>query len=107
MATTLNKKIDVNAWFGKLVSFPMAPRRQFHRLVVLGIATLLIVTAAHLYLFYRIQSYNFLSGTAVDDAPAPKVNQGKLKNVLDRYAQKANTRVDVGVLVSPVADPAK
>ncbi len=91
---------------GKFV-FPIRPRRQFRRLMILATALFFAVFVLHIYLFYRIESGAVFQGVPSPAATIPAVNEAKLETVLFRFENKAVIRSAALGLVPVVADPSR
>lgn len=91
----------------KIFFFPMSPRRQFFRLMVVLLVLFLALASFHAYFFYRISSHDIFQTSAVQAPTGPTVNEQKLTSVLSRYDAKEATRATAPALVPPVLEPSK
>ncbi len=88
-------------------SFPIAPYRQFRRLMIGGSILLIAVICVHMYLFQSILSHNIFQSTGIQAPVAPVVNAKKLDSVLSRYEAKSQTRLQLQTNPVSITDPGK
>lgn len=101
------KNFSMKGKLSKFFSFPIAPYRQFKRLLFISIALFIGLVVYHIYFFKSAASIDVFHGEVTTKIPAPKVDDKKLDSVLKRYADKETARAGAMKLVPPVVDPGK
>ena len=99
-----------NDWkgvFKKAFSFPIAPRRQFRRLMIATCVFFVIVATFHAYFFYSLVSHDIFPYTSGSTTTGPKINEKKLNAVLLRYETKAGVQQTALTLAPVVLDPSR
>ena len=84
----------------ELFVFPIAPRRQFRRLVYISLAVLVVSIAAHAYVLYRIHDNQLFFANSTSVQPIPSVDESRLQAVLTDYDAKAS-REQAGSTANP------
>ena len=101
------KKFNLKKNLSGVFSLPVAPTRQFHRLLIVCGIVFVGIVGFHVYIFRAIESRDIFGDGTASATPAPKVDAKKLEAVLKRYADKEAVRATVPTLVPPVSDPGK
>ena len=89
----------------QLFVFPVAPRRQFRRLVYFCLAVLLLSVALHGYVLYRIHDHQIFFANSAKVETLPTVDEAKLQSVLSEYSAKASQEQAAQVANPSVAEP--
>ena len=98
-----NKKIQIRP----SSLFPIAPARQFKKLIITAFVIGLCIIVLHMYLFYRVNSSDIFGVRSTDLPAKPSINEAKLKSVLTRFAEKETKRGAAESLTPTVADPSQ
>ena len=100
MELTHGKKKKNVSLMSELFVFPIAPRRQFRRLVYICLTVLVLSVAAHAYVLYRIHDNQLFFANSTPVESLPSVNDTKLQAVLSEYDAKAD-REQAGSAATP------
>ena len=101
MELTQGKKKKSPSIISEIFVFPVAPRRQYRRLVYICLAVLVLSVAAHEYVLYRIRDHQLFFANSSTVEPLPSVDDAKLQTVLTQYDAKAS-REQAGQTAEPV-----
>ncbi len=89
------------------VSFGINPAKHFRFLVITGFFVLVLLAGFHMYFFRQIKSSALFDSSQTEGEKAQKIDESKLRSVLERYTEKQKVRETATTLVPPVSDPSK
>ena len=88
-------------------TFNIRPKKQFRNLIITWFVLFAFLTAYHLNILRKIESQTLYYVAVENLPPAPKLNDTKLKSVLERFETKKASQLEVSKLTPSVTNPEK
>lgn len=99
------KKIEIN--MKGFFAFNIRPKKQFRNLIIVWFILFAGLTAYHINILRKIGNQTLYYVAAENLPPAPKLNDKKLKSVLERFEAKKVFQQGVFKLLPSITNPEK